>query len=112
MDDLLIQMGERILARRKQMYLTQEELAEKSGITSQTISNAELGKKALRPENIIRVCEALDVSSDYLLLGNIAQEDQNILIEKLSRLSTEQYRHLESIIDNFVAAVNEKDKFK
>ncbi len=55
MDDLLKQIGNRILHRRKQLRMTQEELSEKAGITPQTVSSAELGKKALRPENIIRV---------------------------------------------------------
>ena len=55
MEDLLDQIGSRILSRRKQLRMTQEELAEKAGITSQTVSSAELGKKALRPENTIRL---------------------------------------------------------
>lgn len=71
MDDLLQQIGKRILTRRKQLRLTQEELAELAGITPQTVSSAELGKKALRPENIIRICSALKISTDYLLLGKV-----------------------------------------
>lgn len=55
MDDLLLQMGARISTRRKQLKLTQEELAERAELTCQTISTAETGKKALRPENIIRL---------------------------------------------------------
>ena len=69
MDNLLAQMGSRILKRRKQLRMTQEELAEKAGVMPQTISTAELGKKALRPENIVRICTALDISTDYLLMG-------------------------------------------
>ena len=42
MDDLLQQIGSRILSRRKQLRMTQEELAEKAGITPQTVSSAEL----------------------------------------------------------------------
>ncbi len=71
MDNLLAQMGSRILKRRKQLRMTQEELAEKAGVMPQTISTAELGKKALRPENIVRICTALDISTDYLLMGKI-----------------------------------------
>lgn len=33
MDDLLRQIGNRILSRRKQLLMTQEELANKAGIT-------------------------------------------------------------------------------
>lgn len=75
MDDLLTQMGKRIYSRRKQLRLNQEQLAERANLTPQTISSAELGQKALRPENIIKICSALDISTDYLLLGKINAVD-------------------------------------
>lgn len=109
MDDLLKQIGNRILNRRKQLRLTQEELAEKAGITPQTVSSAELGKKALRPENIIRVCSALDISTDYLLLGEINGSDHSILLSKIADLPPTQYRHLEDIINSFILALNERE---
>ena len=96
MENLLQEVGNRITARRKQLRMTQEELSEKSGVTSQTISNAELGKKGLRPENI---------SPDYLLLGKISDEDISILSKKVSALTPEQYRPLEDIIDSYIAAL-------
>lgn len=109
MDDLLNQIGSRILSRRKQLRMTQEELAEKAGITSQTVSSAELGKKALRPENIIRLCSALDISTDYLLLGEINENDHSILLSRISDLSPIQYRHLEDIINSFILALEERE---
>ena len=54
MDKLVQEMGKRISARRKELRLTQEELAEKAGLTSQTISTAETGSKALRPDTILQ----------------------------------------------------------
>lgn len=109
MDTLLHQMGERISARRKQLRWTQEELAEAAGVTPQTISTAELGKKALRPANIINICAALDISPDYLLLGRISSEDLSILSQKVSQLSPEQYRHLEDVVDSFIAVAIPKE---
>lgn len=108
MEDLLKQIGNRILSRRKQLRMTQEELAEQAGITPQTVSSAELGKKALRPENIIRICSALEVSTDYLLLGKVNSHDHSTLSSKISDLSPTQYRHLEDIINSFLAAVEEQ----
>lgn len=108
MDELLHEMGERIVARRKQLRLTQEELAEAAGVTPQMVSTAELGKKALRPSNIIKICSALDVSPDYLLLGQISDTDYSILAQKIACLTPEQYRHLEDIIDSFIAVATEK----
>lgn len=107
MNNLLEQMGKRILDRRKQMRLTQEELAERAGVTSQMISTAELGKKAMRPENIIKICSVLEISTDYLLLGNVTENDISLLVDKISGLTPAQYRHLEDIIDSFVTALQE-----
>ena len=101
--NLLREMGNRRYDRRKQLRMTQETLAEAAGITPQTVSAAELGKKALRPENIINICAALDVSPDYLLLGRISGEDKSLLIQKVSQLNPVQYHHLENIIDSFIA---------
>ena len=75
MDITLQQVGRRLYERRKQLRMTQEELAERVGITAQTISTAELGKKAMRADTIIRVCAALDISADYLLFGHISSQD-------------------------------------
>lgn len=108
MDELLCDMGVRIVSRRKQLRMTQEELAEAAGVTPQMISTAELGKKALRPTNIIKICAALNVSPDYLLLGTISNTDYSILAHKVAGLSPEQYRHLEDIIDSFIAVATEK----
>ena len=108
MGELLKEMGSRIYDRRKQLGLTQEEVAERAGLTPQNVSTAELGKKALRPENIIKICRALDVSTDYLLLGVVTPVDQNLLSSKTSQLSSEQFRQLESIINIFIDAVSDK----
>ena len=67
MEHLLTDMGLRIQELRKQRNMTQEALAERVSMTGQTISTAELGKKALRPENIVKLSRALGVSTDYLL---------------------------------------------
>lgn len=45
--EFLKDMGQRIMIRRKALRMTQEELAEKLGVSTQMISNLELGKKAI-----------------------------------------------------------------
>ena len=105
MDEFLGEMGKRISMRRKQLGLTQEKLAERAGLTSQTISTAETGTKALRPWNIVKLCSAMEISADYLLFGKTSDTDLGIISQKVSALSPEQYRHLENIINSFLAAV-------
>ena len=103
---LIQEMGIRIIIRRRQLGLTQEELAEKAELNSQVISTAELGKKALRPENIARLSKALDVSADYLLTGMIIDKDILLIDQKIRGLSVEQVHHLENIIESYVYACN------
>lgn len=96
---LLTDMGLRIAKLRKQMGLTQEELAELTGISGQTISAAELGKKALRPENIVKLSSALGVSTDYLLTGHRNSIDYAAIHSKLAHVSPEQYDKIMCVID-------------
>lgn len=109
MDIALQEIGKRLYKRRKQLCMTQDELAERTGVTGQTISTAELGKKAMRADTIIRVCNALDISADYLLFGHISPPDVSVLTQKVSQLTPNQYRHLEDVIDSFIAAVSETE---
>ena len=110
MDNLLNDMGERLSKRRKQLGLTQEQLAEKAKTTTQTISTAETGRKALRPENILKLCDALDISIDYLFRGKFTDNDFVFLSTKISQLTPEQYQYLETITDSFIAAVATQEK--
>ncbi|MDR2025456.1 MAG: helix-turn-helix domain-containing protein [Hungatella sp.] len=109
MSDLLKDIGKRIYDRRKQKDLTQEALAEMAKVTPQTISTAELGQKGMRPETIISVCDALEISTDYLLRGIITPLDCNTLSQKSSDLTPRQYRYLEDIISSYVAAIKESE---
>ena len=104
-EEFLREMGKRISKVRKESGLTQAELAENAGVTPQTISTCETGSKALKPWNIVKICDALDVSADNLLCGKASNDDLSILTEKVSKLSLEQYKHLENIVNSFLAAV-------
>lgn len=100
---VLCDMGERILQRRKQLRLTQEALADRMEVSTQMISYVELGRKAIRPENLIKLCAALGVSADYILTGRVSAMENDRLLEKLARLSPEEFRQVERIIDSCLA---------
>lgn len=108
--DMLKQMGQRLTARRKQLGLSQESVAERTDLTTQTISTAETGSKALRPENIVKICDALGISTEYALRGSIAPEDISPLFEMMSKLPPQQFRRLENIILNYIEAVTSSEK--
>lgn len=99
----------RIMDRRKKLGLTQEALAEKGEVTIQFVSYAESGKRAMRPENLLKISSALEVSADYLLTGEIIDKDLLILSDKLRRLTPSQVRTVEAIIDECNNLFNQKE---
>ena len=99
----LKEMGSRIMERRKKLGLTQEALAEMSELTTQFVSYAESGKRGMRPENLMKVAAALGVSTDYLLTGDIIDQDKLLLSEKLEQLTPKQVRIVENVIDECIA---------
>ena len=98
-DAFLIEMGIRIAQRRKELRLTQEQLAEKMGVSLQTVSCIELGKKAIRPENLANLCTCLNVTADYVLYGKRNQQQMDDTVSKLSSLTPEEYRVVQSMIE-------------
>jgi len=101
----LQKMGMRIMLRRKELRLSQDDVAEITGLTTQTISTAERGVKALRPENIVKLCSALGVSPNYLLLGEATMVSPEVFPARIASLTPKQRLYLENIVDSYLAAV-------
>lgn len=97
--DFLKEMGQRIMIRRKALRMTQEELSEKLGMSTQMISNLELGKKAIRPENLARVCDVLDLSADFVLTGSNTKTAVDVVAEKLTQLTAEELKLVSDMVD-------------
>lgn len=95
-------VGKRIMERRKKLGMTQEALAEKSELTTQFVSYAESGQRAMRPENLMKIAAALGVSTDYILTGDIIDKDMLLLSGKLGKLTPEEVRLVENIIDECI----------
>jgi len=96
-------VGERIAARRKQLKLTQAELAEKASLTSKYISKIESStNRALSISSVLQLCGALSVSPSFLLLG-INDSDPSTEYEntaqKLKLCNPEQLRYVSKFID-------------
>ena len=91
-DICLQDIGNRITELSKRLGWTQEELAEKTDLTPQFISYAESGKRAMCPENLLKLSKALNVSADYLLTGEIVDKDLLVLSDKIKQLSPSQIR--------------------
>ena len=71
-------IGVRIMQRRKTAGLTQDELAEKVGLSPNHISNIECGKNLPTTKFILQVCSILGETPDYYLLGKVGEDTDEI----------------------------------
>ena len=99
---IMVDVGHRIYALRKERRLSQEELAEMADISKQTVSLVEGGKREVLASNIAKLAEVLGVSTDYLLFGERTEPDIMRLDRKILSLTDVQYKFLESVINGFV----------
>lgn len=76
-----IHLGQRIAKRRMQTGLKQNVLAGLIGISNNYLSSIERGKEKPSLEVIVNICNALQVTPDYLLMGNMHSSNvpQNII---------------------------------
>lgn len=88
-------VGERIAKRRKELGLTQQELASKMGYSSKTtINKIELGINNVSDKKLFAFAEALDVDVAWLLgateqIFNLTSKRKHLL-ELIESLSDEQ----------------------
>lgn len=66
--------GDNLAKARKKAGLSQEELAEKMGLTRQTISKWETGASAPDVEELQRLCAALSASAEELICGEVGRK--------------------------------------
>jgi len=71
------ELKDRIAAARKLAGLTQEQLGELLGVTRQAVSKWESGQTVPDAVTVARLCKALHVSADYVLLGKEPEESDD-----------------------------------
>lgn len=105
----LREIGIRIQICRKQRGYTQEILAEKMNVSIQMISNLERGNKAIRIDNLVKLSEILNISTDYILTGKETLQDISIQADSLARLNDKDRQMIEMLI-NYCALDNQMCK--
>lgn len=115
-------LGEIIKDRRKEMDLTQQDLASKMGVTQAYVSALELGKyDNLTMSSIGKIADSLNICYEELLLAIVSEEERAqmvkesnalyefddrdaIIMAKLKSMTEEKRKILEYVID----AISEK----
>jgi len=101
---LAAEIGSRIASRRKQLGLTQEQAAEKAGLSHQFFACVERGLKNIRAESMLKISRAMNISADYILTGVISDIDRNYIMSLMEPLTEIQFKSLEEIVKNYLIA--------
>ena len=64
-------LGMRVRQQRVLNRLTQEQLAEKAGVSSSFIGHIERGEKKASVETVVALCNAMDISPSVLLQDSL-----------------------------------------
>lgn len=103
-------IGEKIKSIRAEKKMTQEVLAERSGLSVGYISNVETAKKKVSLNAIVRICNAFDISLNTLLFGSQVTFSHDELTREFSSLIRDCSRYEKQLI--FEAAKSEKTALK
>ncbi|WHH57179.1 helix-turn-helix transcriptional regulator [Petroclostridium sp. X23] len=98
-------LGKRIKEERLKSKMTQEELAEKIALSSVYISHMECGTAKPSLETLVKVCNALDVTIDYVLMDSLHQAKEYIHDEiagLIKDCSDEQLRVIARLIKAYI----------
>lgn len=95
-------IGYRIKLAREQAGMTQEQLAEKIGRSTQFISTIERGVAGPSIETVIRLCDVLHTSSDFLLRAIRSAPSAETITGKLSVLSPGQLAAVDKMADGLL----------
>lgn len=104
-------IGDRIKSLREKRGINQKELAQKIGISKSAMSKIESESRKVEDVLLIKICEVLETSADYLLgikIKNITELNDNDkeLADSIRKLPEIQKSAVKALVDS----MNDKNK--
>ena len=106
--------GARLVAAREEAGLTQNDLAERVGVTQRVIAYWERESVSLKVDQLIKLSDALNVSVDFLL-GRTESKKKAApvgkarrVFEKVSQLPKYQQQRIVSVVEDMVEAAHSR----
>lgn len=95
--------GQRIAKRRKEIGMKQNELAEIIGVSNNHLSCLENGKENPSVDVLFKICNVLEVTPDYLLMGSMHSNNvpQNIT-DSLRLCKQEDIKLVQNLVEDLV----------
>ena len=95
-------MHTRIRKRREELGYTREKFAELLNVSVSYLAEVERGRTGISVKMLVKICEVLGLSADYLLFGEDRDAD-GLLLDKIHRLDEKYLPLLDKIIAELLA---------
>ncbi|MBQ7566622.1 MAG: helix-turn-helix transcriptional regulator [Oscillospiraceae bacterium] len=105
---LNVEIGRRIQQSREKAGMTQEQLSEAIGRSTQFLSTVERGVAGPSLETVVQLCRVLNVTADWLILGKSAAPTSSTIAAKLSHLTGEQLIQVDAMTDRLLVLLEQK----
>lgn len=106
-------VGKRIKQCRERLGFTQEEFAEKTGLTPNYISTVERGASFPRYEKLVTILNALEVSADTIFCDALTHSGNykaSLLSNELSALPSEAQQRILQMVELMITQEKENKK--
>ena len=101
-------MHTRIRKAREDMGYTREKFAEKLDVSVSYLAELERGRTGISVKMLIKVCNVLGLSADYVLFGNERKEDE-MRLDAIRRIDEKYLPLMDKVIEELLALDSEKE---
>lgn len=99
-------MHTRIRRARERMGYTREQFAEKLDVSVSYLAELERGRTGISVKLLMKVCNVLGLSADYILFGTERQED-TLRLDAIHRIDEKYLPLLDKMIEQLLALGSE-----
>lgn len=106
------EVGNRLQLLRKRQGLTQQEMADKLGVTIKHYGAVERGTTGFSIDCWCKVCSYYGISLDYFIFGDTVGKKSNVFLrrygKRLERLTREEYNEFDKIMSLVLRGIETK----
>ena len=100
-------MHTRIRKAREDMGYTREQFAEKLDVSVSYLAELERGRTGISVKMLVKVCNVLGLSADYVLFGSERTEDE-MRLDAIHRINEKYLPLLDNMIEQLLSLSAEK----
>ena len=100
-------MHTRIRKAREDMGYTREKFAEKLDVSVSYLAELERGRTGISVKMLIKVCNVLGLSADYVLFGKERTEDE-LRLDAIRRIDEKYLPLLDNVIEELLSLDSDK----